>query len=503
MRTKLTAGLGVCAASLMVVLAVACNPDELLKVENPDELALESLNDVKLLPVQLNGVIDQLQDSYADPIIEFATYLTDEVLSGLNWEGHARVGQRIVSYLEGPTNDVFEELSQGLRMGHDLSERIRVWAADDPSTDFDAELATALVMAGYSTVVLAENMCQCVISPDPNEPSGTILSQLETYAAAVPYLEEALNLAVNSAPRSDLRAGRRPADVANLARTGLARAYLGQGNWSQAATYANQVTSTFKWWIEFVDIDGGRNPLENTSHGGNFTLGIHPWFTGVHPSFNGTGFTFTNDNVIAPQTDPRIQHEVTDRTGHNALTRLYKLFQGLRYSEYSGNTIAPASASCPSCNGTKASAMPLIAEFETDILLADYLEARHHYYEALAMENITANAAAVLAFVNARRAVGNQASVTLSGQALITELRNQRARDLFMGGFRLGDLRRWTRFDPGNGPFANGGYFPTGTHPNAQWGDYGAWTCFPIPLEEYEGNPNLTKPADPSVPPGI
>ena len=208
MSNKLT-GLGMCAASLMVVLAVGCNPDDLLKVENPDEIQLGSLNDVKLLSVQLNGVIDQLHGTYADPIIEFASYPTDEVLSGLNWEGHARVGQRIVSYLEGPTNDIFEELSQGLRMSHDLSERIRVWAAEDPGRDFDAELATALVMAGYSAVVLAENMCQCVISPDPDEPSGTILSQLETFAAAVPYLTEALNLAVNSAPRTDLRAGRR------------------------------------------------------------------------------------------------------------------------------------------------------------------------------------------------------------------------------------------------------------------------------------------------------
>ena len=59
--------------------------------------------------------------------------------------------------------------------------------------------------------------------------------------------------------------------------------------------------------------------------------------------------------------------------------------------------------------------------------------------------------AGVLAFVNARRAVGNQASVTLTGQALTNELRKQRAKDLFMGGFRLGDLRRWDRVDPGNG----------------------------------------------------
>jgi hypothetical protein len=144
--------------------------------------------------------------------------------------------------------------------------------------------------------------------------------------------------------------------------------------------------------------------------------------------------------------------------------------------------------------------MPLIAEYDTDILLADYVEAQHHLHEALAMQS--GNDAAVLAFVNKRRAVGNQAAVTLSGQALRKELRNQRARDLFMGGFRLPDLRRWTRFDKDNGPFADGSYFPTGTHPNAQWGEYGIWTCFPIPLGEYEGNPNLTKPTNPNVPPG-
>jgi hypothetical protein len=119
------------------------------------------------------------------------------------------------------------------------------------------------------------------------------------------------------------------------------------------------------------------------------------------------------------------------------------------------------------------------------------------------MQDPVANQAAVLAFVNARRAVGNQAPVTLTGRALLEELRNQRARDLFMGGFRLPDLRRWTKFDADQGPFEDGSYFPTGTHPNAVFGEYGEWTCFPIPLSEYEGNPNLPRPTNPTVPPAI
>ena len=491
MYRKHTRRMGLCAAGAFLFMVTGCQfTDDLLSVNNPEEIQVEALDDVKLLEVQLNGVVDAVESAYVFNL-EYAQYATDEVLTGLNWEDYARVNQRIISYLDGPTASVFELPSRGLRMGHNLAERIRGWAGENPARDFNGDLAKALAFAGYGAVILAENMCQAVISPDPDDPSGTVLSQLETFQAALPYLTEAVTVAQTAGD----------ANLANLARTGLARAYLGLGNWTEAANQADQVTAGFQWWMTFTDVSGAQNPLQNTSHGGNFTLGIHPRFTGVHPSFDGTGFAFEDNDVIAPQTDPRIQHAVTDRTGHNGLTRLYKLYQGLRYGDYTGGTIAPSSGACPGCTGTAPGDMPLLTEYETDILLADYTEAQHHYYEALAMQG--GNEAAVLAFVNARRAVGNQAAVALTGQALITELRNQRAKDLFMGGFRLPDLRRWTRFDAGNGPFAGGSYFPTGTHPNAQWGSYGDWTCFPIPLSEYEGNGNLTAPTDPSTPPGI
>ncbi|MGH7529332.1 MAG: hypothetical protein ACREMN_03030 [Gemmatimonadales bacterium] len=497
MNRKHTSWAALCGAGAILALVAACSFDELLTVENPEEIPVGSLDDPRLLEVRLNGLIDAFQVGYTQPVIEWSNFMTDEVLTGLNWEGHARVSQRIVSYLEGPTQDEFEDLSRPLRIGHGLAEHIRGWAQDDPDTDFNPALARTLAFTGYSALVLGENMCQCVISTDPDEPSGTVLSQLETFQAAVPYFTEGLTVAqaVTSAAVRDT--------LLNLLRTGLARTYLGLGDWANAALYASQVTPGFELWFNFVDISGGRNPLEGASQGGNFTHGIHPWFTGVHPSFDGTGFSFTNDDVIAPQTDPRIQHAPTDETGHNRLTPLYKLVQGLRYGDYTGETQADSSAACPACTGTAFDDLPLIAEFSTDILMADYVEAQHHYHEALAMQDIAANEVAVLAFVNARRAVGNQAPVALSGQALIRELRNQRARDLFMGGFRLPDLRRWTRFDPGNGPFTGGSYFPVGQHPNAQWGDYGVWTCFPIPLSEYVGNQNLPPPVNPDVPPGL
>ena len=116
-----------------------------------------------------------------------ANFLTDEMVTGLNWEDWARVNQRVVSYLEGPTTGLYEGMQKPLRMGHDLSLRIKGWMTGYPEDDFEAELAETLVYTGYSAMMLGEFMCQCVISPDPDEPSGTVLSQLETFAVAVPY----------------------------------------------------------------------------------------------------------------------------------------------------------------------------------------------------------------------------------------------------------------------------------------------------------------------------
>ena len=166
---------------------------------------------------------------------------------------------------------------------------------------------------------------------------------------------------------------------------------------------------------------------------------------------------------------------------------MYKPYQGRRFSGYTGATIA---------SGAEPGSDVILFEPDTDVMLADYVEAQHHMYEAMFRSGGAEGP--ILDFVNARRAVGNEAPVGLNGAALFDELRRQRAIDHFMGGLRLGDLRRWKRGGVGD-------FFPTGAHPNPERppGIYGEWTCYPLPIEEYEGNPNLEKPADPTIPPGI
>ena len=494
MKRKYTRWIAMCAVgAVLVSYTAACDfADELLKVNNPSQIPVDSLEDPLLMEVLTNGVVGNFNQLYDNPVIAFSTLITDEMLNGVNWEGTARIGQRIVHWNEATGQNPFAVTSRSLRHAHNLAENIRGWMADDPDLE-DAEeyLATALAFAGYSALVMGEHMCRSVISLDPDSTSGDILSAVQTLEYALPYLEEAVTVATSAGA----------SDIANLARVGLARANLSAGRWNDAATWASQVPAGYEYWLEYMsDPSSTRNYLRACWSGSNFFCGIHPWFTGTHPSFDGTGFEFEDNDIIDVQTDPRIQHLPSDRTGHNRLTRLYKLIQGLRYGDYTGETQAPASAACPACTGTDDGDMELLAAYDTDILLADYTEAQHHYWEAI--DVLGTDEAGVLAFVNARRAVGNQAPVTLTGQALTDELRRQRAKDLFMGGFRVGDLRRWDRNDPGNGPFPGGEYFPTGVHPTEGWGDYGVWTCFPIPLDEYNGNLQLQgqKPTDPSVP---
>jgi hypothetical protein len=240
---------------------------------------------------------------------------------------------------------------------------------------------------------------------------------------------------------------------------------------------AKDVPATFNWWVEYK-INVVANPLNGNVTGANHNMGVHPrWLNGP----------WLTQDIIATQTDPRLQHTSRWTTGHNALTPLYKPYQSLPYSGFDAtHTIAAAAKDCEV--GTKPAACPILYAQDTDIKLASGLEAMHHYYEA-AGPNGTGPMGTTLEFVNSRRAFGKQAPVTLTGDALMSELRTQRFKDTYLGGFRLGDLRRYLKqgiTDPMH-------TFPSGAHVNASWGNYGDATCWPIPLQEYNGNPNLKR----------
>lgn len=463
-------------ASLLMPLS-AC--DEILKVDNPEEISIEELDDPSLLNAQVAGVqavfAEHMSNDEAS-MTQAQAFLTDEQLTGLNWEDWQRVNQRIVIYTEGPDYELWQQPSEIIRNAEEVLVRLE---AQSPNPAGDRRIALVEALAGYGYVFVAETMCQAVFGP-PDDLGSTLYSPLEVFALALPHFQRAVQVGGAAGD----------AKLVDLARVGLARAYLSLGDFANVIANASQVGAGFQYWIEYSATDDAlNNNLFNEVHGSNHTIGMSPWF------LQGT---YGTQDLIDTQIDPRIQHTSRYSTGHDASTLLYKPYQGLRFSGYTGKTIAPPSVACPNCTGAIEGSGDdgdvLLFQKDTNVLLADYLEAQHHMYEAMMRQG--GNDAVVNAFVNTRRAVGNEAAATLSGDQLFAELRRQRGRDLFMGGFRLGDLRRWARDGIGN-------FFPTGAHPNPDRPPavYGPWTCFPLPLEEYEGNDNLTKPANPLDPP--
>ena len=463
------------AASLTGLL-VGC--DSILKVNNPEQIPVGSLDDTTLIEAEVAGVLSEFQDEYTrnnGAVLWSANFITDEQVTGLNWEDYARVNQRIVNYTEGPVASLWGGLSSVVRLGEDVSARIESLLSAD-----DKRLATTSVFTGYGYTLIGEHMCMAVFGTAEN--LGTAIETPDqVFQRAIPWFQKAVSIGSASGQ----------ADLVNLAHVGLARAYLSLGNFAAVIQEASAVPAGFQYWVEYSSAqDAENNGLYGNIHGANFNMGVSPWF------LQGT---FGDLNIIDTQTDPRVQHAKDWKKGHNALTPLYKPYQGLRFSGYTGETQAPPSASCPNCTGAVASSTGdtgplLLYQKDTQVLLADYLEAQHDLMEATLRSG--GSEAAVLDFVNQRRAVGNQDPVQLSGSALFAELRRQRSLDFYQGGLRLGDLRRWKRDGVGD-------FFPSGNHVNQEWGAYSNWTCYPLPLSEYEGNPNLQKPADPFTPPGI
>jgi hypothetical protein len=107
----------------------------------------------------------------------------------------------------------------------------------------------------------------------------------------------------------------------------------------------------------------------------------------------------------------------------------------------------------------------------SSIRLASALEARYIIAEAEGLN------AANLAFINSRRAVGGQAPLAagISAAEYVDALRDQRSRDFFIDGHRLGDIRRYKRLYQVD-------LFPHGSYYGSATIQFGTQECWPVPL---------------------
>jgi hypothetical protein len=307
----------------------------------------------------------------------------------------------------------------------------------------DLRVARALAYGGLNYTYLAEMLCTIPLDGQaPKTPE-------EVFAAAIVKFDSAVTIANAAKAATRARTPVIAADtlaadsVRNFALVGAARAALNVNDRARAVAYARQVPATF----DFRAAYSANTAAENSRI-----------FTSLTASSAGT---MANTPFAAMGGDVRVP-----RTGTTAVTGL-----------------VPRSPTAYSTFDGTATGAPFTAGMT--VRIASGLEARYIRAEA----EIETNPAQALALINERRAFGRvQTPVSgLTGNALLAELREQRRRDLYLDNHRLGDLRRYLKYYQVD-------EFPRGAYPTSTTGEtYGDATCWPLPLSELNGNPNIPK----------
>lgn len=429
--------LALAAAVTTVLTAAACS--NFLVAENPGAIEEKDVTSVGYINLIANQAIFGFQDAQDDPTY-WNGQLTDELYNRATFVEEGQINRReLYSDMTYINAFIYAPMQRARFLGEDGARRLKLLLADSASRDL--RVARSLAYAGMSYVYLGEMMCVTPID------LGVPKSSAEMFADAITRFNEAATIAaaaktyLASLPTSTANtAAIAGADsVRYFALVGAARAALNRNDKTQAISFATQVPANFDFRAYYTNNTTAQ--LNRTYD--RLTLGKNAYM--LNTPFN------------AMAGDPRVPRIAT---GTNASTPL-----------------APSSYSAFNNTVTGAEFTPNMS-----VRIASGLEARYIVAEA------QGPTAATLTFVNERRAAGLQTPVTLSGDALMAELRDQRSRDFYLDNHRLGDLRRYKEFYKVD-------LFPKGAYPGSTSGaTYSeSITCWPLPTNEINGNPNIPK----------
>jgi hypothetical protein len=291
-----------------------------------------------------------------------------------------------------------------------------------PTPTTNLNYARAALWRGYSFILMAESFCVGAVNEGPPLNTAAMLD------SAVANLTNAITIgrANNTAAGNE---------IANTALVGRARAHLQAGRRTQAAADADAVPAGFTYSLPFIDDLAARTRLSNRMR--FFTLDRGS--ISVAPYFR-TG-------------DPRVPFAPPGTPGLVA--------QDANAGPFYGQTKYPA--------------------YNTPVRVASKLEADYIKAEA------TGTTAERLALINARRTANQQPvySGPTTEAAVLAELIEQKGRDFYLEGKRMGDFRRLGAAVIGGEPEPGATYFKPG------FPTIGDQTCFPLPLQETDNNPNF------------
>jgi hypothetical protein len=400
----------------------------ILDVSNPGSLQEEQLTNPALEQFLVNGAIGEFQYGYGYYAL-WSAVMADEAFTDHTNGGVRELSLHNFNDLNETNQNVFENLSRARASADDAVTRLKVILGAGAGTSLN--VARVLAYGGYAYTLLAEGFCEAPIAMSAPLPPA------ELFKRAIAHFDSAVTIAQASSVGASAANVAAATDIINMARVGAARASLKSGDLVKARAYAVLVPDAYEKLAYYSTNSVRENNIVNSG-----VRATGAWYS-MTPAFQGLA-------------DPRAPQPTASRAGLNS----NPIWVPFRPSQYSGWV---------------ATGTPQTIDLNSNIRFASGLEARYIQIEADGPN------AAMLAFVNARRAIGGKAAVNLTGTALTTEFRLQRAIDFYLTGQRLGDLRRYAA--------AGTNLFPTGKYPVFP-DPYGSATCFIVPLSEKTGNPN-------------
>jgi starch-binding outer membrane protein, SusD/RagB family len=416
---------------------VSCRDITTLTQENPGALSGATLYVPGNAQLIVNGTISDFECAYARYVVGsglFADELSVGISQTSNFDYDAR---RVLTNATYGTNNcaatpsavqqpgIYTPLSTARATADTAAAHLEVWADADVANRAKL-LAQSYAYAGYSLILLGESMCSAALNLGPE------IQPAQLFAEAKTRFDKAITGATTANDATTL----------NFARVGRARTELdlgGAANLAAAAADAAPVPATF---VANTSPDAVNPRRQNTL----FIAISQSSFSTVDTSFR---------NVLVPggtTQDPRVAVTDLNRNGTATGSRIF----------------LPGKAS------TNATPMRIASYAEAQLIIAE---------NAAATGDL---AGAVTAINNARaRTPGVPAYVLPAGATsatVKTQIIEERRREFFVEGHRLGDLRRYGL------PFlpAAGATYQYG-------GVYGSQTCFPLPDIERINNPTIAK----------
>ncbi len=459
------------------VLVGACS--DFLDAENPAAVETAVLEDSSFFDLLANTAINNLQGpipNLSGTTDFWLTYLgaifTDELRNHHVFIDESLYDQRRVT-TSNSYNNVFTygPIQRARWLTDSIASRMRIIYPD--SSLRDVRLARTYAIAGYHHVQLAEGWCEVPIAP-PGQRYGGLVKSDSLFRLAEMRFDSAIKIAAAARAANapvQTTAGQRFAlgadSIRNFAYVGMARAALGRNDKVKAAFAAGKVTAMGAGDFEYrlfhnSNTTSGLQNLwqDRLSGGGGVTSG----------SISGTPF-FALD-------DARVPHPINATTG----APLTEAVQG------TGSFVVPNSPPSHSTfNGTKVGAD---FNYAGSIRLASLLEARYILAEA---EGPTGTN---IAFIESRRLAfpSSTAQTPTTAANFLTNLIDQRRRDFYLDGHRMGDLRRYLRL-------YNLDFYPKGAYLGSATTTYGDVMCWPINTAEITNNPLVPKPYNPPIGP--